>query len=196
MVHRCWGLDEIVRSIAAHLVLDEARASAVSLASCSKSLEEPALTEVWRSLSSLVPLVKCFPPEVWEIKDGKLVSVATRLEGTGRRSNRRPLAFRESPGPQRVDSISTALRVKGPTPRSFLPGYADILNHAPAPSTLLSSLSSSSKSRVIELGHRRIISSLHIPIYLSFLIIDRHRRTSRGKSPVASDPSHSFHIVA
>lgn len=77
MAHRCWELDEIVRIIAAHLVSDEARASAVSLASCSKSLEEPALREVWRNLSSLAPLVKCFPPELWEIEGEKLVGTKT-----------------------------------------------------------------------------------------------------------------------
>lgn len=77
MAHRCWALDEIVRVIAAILVSDKARTSAVALASCSKSLEEPALGEVWRSLTGLVPLVKCFPPEVWEIKDEKLASTTT-----------------------------------------------------------------------------------------------------------------------
>jgi len=80
MAHRCWGLDEIVRAIAESLVSDNARASAVSLASCSKSLEEPALGEVWRSLSSLAPLVKSFPPEVWEVKDEKLASITTGPE--------------------------------------------------------------------------------------------------------------------
>ena len=74
MAHRCWALDEIVRVIAANLVFDKGRASAVSLASCSKFLEEPALGEVWRRLSSLAPLVKCFPPDVWEIRDQKLAS--------------------------------------------------------------------------------------------------------------------------
>ena len=80
MAHRCWALDEIVRAIAVNLVSDKARASAVSLASCSKSLEEPALGEVWRSLSGLAPLVRCFPPEVWEIKDEKLASITKRSE--------------------------------------------------------------------------------------------------------------------
>ena len=80
MAHRCWALDEIVRVIAANLVSDKAGASAVSLASCSKSLEEPSLGEIWRSLSGLAPLVRCFPPEVWEVKGEKLVSTTTGLE--------------------------------------------------------------------------------------------------------------------
>ena len=77
----CWALDEIVKAIAASLVSDKAGASAVSLASCSKSLGRPALGEVWRSLSSLAPLVKCFPPEVWEVKDEKLASTAMGFGG-------------------------------------------------------------------------------------------------------------------
>lgn len=81
MAHRCWRLDEIVRTIAANLVLDKAKASAVSLASCSKSLEEHALGEVWRSLSSLAPLVKCFPPDAWETRDEKLASVSIHSVG-------------------------------------------------------------------------------------------------------------------
>ena len=80
MAHRCWTLDEIVRVIAANLVSDGARASAIALASCSKSLEEPALREVWRSLSSLAPLVKCFPPEVWEVTNERLASATMGSE--------------------------------------------------------------------------------------------------------------------
>lgn len=99
MTHRCWELDEIIRAIAAHLVFDKARASAVSLASCSKSLEEPALGEVWRGLSSLTPLVKCFPPEVWEIRDEILASTGTHLEGNKCESNRPLIVFQESPDP-------------------------------------------------------------------------------------------------
>ena len=79
MAHRCWGLAEIVRAIAANLVSRKAMASAVALASCSKNLEEPALGEVWRSLSSLVPLIKTFPPDVWELEDNLLASITSGL---------------------------------------------------------------------------------------------------------------------
>jgi len=45
MAHR-WAIDEIVRGIVSSLVREsDNRASAVALASCSKSLEEPALGE-------------------------------------------------------------------------------------------------------------------------------------------------------
>ena len=79
MAHRYWGLAEIVRDIAAILVSHEAMASAVALASCSKALEEPAHGEVWRSLSSLVPLIKSFPPDVWELEEKHLASTTSGL---------------------------------------------------------------------------------------------------------------------
>ena len=77
MAHGSLGPNEIVTLIAANLVSDKATASAVALARCARSLEEPVLCEVWRTLSSLTPLVKCFPPELWEIRDGKLASTTT-----------------------------------------------------------------------------------------------------------------------
>lgn len=85
MAHRCWALDEIVRAIAANLVTNWATASAVALACCSKSFEEPALGEIWRRLTfldGLDPLIKCFPPEVWEIRgeDRKLASTTMGSE--------------------------------------------------------------------------------------------------------------------
>jgi len=136
MTHRCWTLDEIVRAITANLVSDRARASAVALASCSKSVEEPALGEVWKSLSSLAPLVKCFPPEIWEVKDGKLASTTTGPEDVYRRINRFRVVFQESPAPYGMDSISTAVRVKGPTPGGILPGCSDLLGRPPSTPTL------------------------------------------------------------
>lgn len=81
MAHSIWALNEIVNSIAANLVIDRATVDAVALASCCSSFVEPVLCEVWRSLSSLAPLVKCFPPEIWEIKDGKLAS-STKVQMT------------------------------------------------------------------------------------------------------------------
>jgi len=82
MAHRCWAVNEIVSAIVAILVRDGKKASAVALASCSKSLEEPALGEIWRRVSTLVPLVKCLPPEVWEIrvKERKLASTTMSSE--------------------------------------------------------------------------------------------------------------------
>ena len=81
MAHSYWGLPEIVRAIAANLVSDKAKGSAVALASCCKSLEEPALGEVWRSLSNLAPLVTCYPLEIWdfEVVENLVVSTTRRL---------------------------------------------------------------------------------------------------------------------
>ena len=138
MAHRCWGLDEIVRAIAASLVSDKARASAVSLASCSKSLEEPALGEVWRNLSSLAPLVKCFPPEVWEVKDEKLVSTIDGVGGVSCVSNRSPTVFQESSTSFRMDSIPAGICAKSPAPECILPGCGDLPGRSPSASTLFS----------------------------------------------------------
>jgi hypothetical protein len=114
MVHRCWSVDEIVRAIAANLVTDEAKASAVALASCSKSLEQPTLEEVWRCLPNLAPLVQCFPPEIWKlIKKKKLASTKN---GVYIISNRIPIVFQKSPTPSGMDSISKAVRVEGSIP--------------------------------------------------------------------------------
>jgi long-subunit acyl-CoA synthetase (AMP-forming) len=74
MAHRIWAVYEIVGEIASILVYDRQRKSAVALAMCSKSLEDPALAKVWRNLSSLSPLVRCFPPDIWEVIEGKLAS--------------------------------------------------------------------------------------------------------------------------
>jgi hypothetical protein len=83
MANRCWAIDEIVRTIAADLVMDDARASAVALACCSKSLEEPALAELWRSIKDLQCLIKCFPPDVWEVRgeERKLASTTSSEDG-------------------------------------------------------------------------------------------------------------------
>jgi hypothetical protein len=152
MAHRCWALDEIVRVIAANLVLDKANASAVSLANCSKSLEEPALSEVWRSLSSLAPLVKSFPPEVWEIREEKLASTAMDLEDVLCGSDQPLIVFQEGSATRGMDAISAAVRIKGPTPGSFLPGCSNLTGRTPPPSTVLSPQPTPSQSRVVELG--------------------------------------------
>jgi hypothetical protein len=76
-------------------------------------LEEPALGEVWRSLSSLAPLVKCFPPEVWGFqgKERKLASTPMSLEDVY--PNRFLIVLQKSPTRSGMASISTAVRVKG-----------------------------------------------------------------------------------
>jgi len=126
MAHRCWSFDEIVRAIAANLVADRAKASAVALASCSKSLQQPALGEVWRSLCSLAPLVLCFPPKIWKVRENKLASINN---GFRRRIiiNQIPLALQKSPTPSGMDSISKAVRVEGSIPCSRASKFQDLL---------------------------------------------------------------------
>ena len=71
-MHPCLSVDEILRLLASELVASEAKATAVALASCCKSFEDPVLDALWEAQDRLVPLLKCFPQDVWE--GGSLVS--------------------------------------------------------------------------------------------------------------------------
>jgi len=75
LMHPCLNLDEIVRRIARELVTPEARASAVALALCQKSFEDPVLDVLWETQERLLPLRKCFPEDVWN-EVGSVVSRA------------------------------------------------------------------------------------------------------------------------
>lgn len=56
------------------LVESGARATAVALASCCKSLEDPLLDTLWETQDRLLPLLKTFPGDVWKVEEGKFVS--------------------------------------------------------------------------------------------------------------------------
>ena len=71
-MHPCLSVDEILRLLASELVASEAKTTAVALASCCKSFEDPVLDALWETQARLVPLLKCFPQDVWE--EGSLVS--------------------------------------------------------------------------------------------------------------------------
>ena len=73
-MHACLSVDEILRLLAYELVDSEAKATAVSLACCCKIFEEPVLDELWETQDRLTPLLKCFPHDAWEEKDGDFVS--------------------------------------------------------------------------------------------------------------------------
>lgn len=66
MPHRVLGIDEILRDVAA-CVVDTHRPTAVSLACCTKSFEEPALHELWETQKEFSTLIKALPPDCWEI---------------------------------------------------------------------------------------------------------------------------------
>ena len=73
-MHRCLNLDEMLRLLACELVGSELKATAVSLARCCKSFENPVLHVLWETQDRLTPLLKCLPQEVWEEEDGNFVS--------------------------------------------------------------------------------------------------------------------------
>jgi len=76
-MHSCLSVDEILRLFACELVASEAKATAVALACCRKSFEDPVLDALWETQNQLAPLLKCFPPGVWEQEDGSIVSPPT-----------------------------------------------------------------------------------------------------------------------
>jgi hypothetical protein len=75
-MHRCLNVDEIVRPIACELVASGGKATAVGLACCCKSFEDPALDALWAEQDSLLPLLKTFPGDVWK-EGGYTVSIST-----------------------------------------------------------------------------------------------------------------------
>ena len=78
-MHVCLNVDEIVRLLACELVASKANATAVSFACCCKKFQEPVLDALWKTQDRLTPLLKCFPQDVWEEKDGDFVSQVTKF---------------------------------------------------------------------------------------------------------------------
>lgn len=80
-MHQCLRVDEIVRLIAEESVNLE-DPSAISLACTCKAFEAAVMETLWGShQTDLVDLLRCFPDEVWEIREsenGKLFYVWMR----------------------------------------------------------------------------------------------------------------------
>ena len=76
LMHHCLNVDEIVRLIACELVASGREATAVRLARCCKSFEDPVLDTLWAMQVELFPLFKCFPGDVWD-EGGYTVSTPT-----------------------------------------------------------------------------------------------------------------------
>jgi len=77
-MHPCLNVDEILRLIAHELVASGGKATAVSMACCCKSFEDPALDALWATQDQPLPLLKSFPGDVWkedEYRDECRVSV-------------------------------------------------------------------------------------------------------------------------
>ena len=67
--HRVLKISELTRHIAGQLVLRAAsRKSAVDLACTCRSLEEPVLSTLWETQSSLFTLLGVLPKETWELR--------------------------------------------------------------------------------------------------------------------------------
>jgi len=62
--HRVLKINELTRLITSQLVLIGSRKSAVNLACACRSLEEPVLSTLWETQSSL----RVLPKETWEFK--------------------------------------------------------------------------------------------------------------------------------
>jgi len=65
-MHACLNVDEIVRFVAHELVVSSGERSAVSLACCRKSFEDPVLGTLWAEQDVLLPLLKSLPCDVWK----------------------------------------------------------------------------------------------------------------------------------
>ena len=75
-MHPCLDVDEIARLIARELVTSETKATAVALACCRRSFEDPILDALWETQEKLLPLLKSLPGDVWS-GDGCTVSSPT-----------------------------------------------------------------------------------------------------------------------
>jgi len=74
IMHRFWKINEMVRFLAADLKGDYTTStSAVTLACCSKRLEDIVLDSLWEHLADLRRLMRCLPPDTWEIHNGEFV---------------------------------------------------------------------------------------------------------------------------
>jgi hypothetical protein len=75
-MHACLRVDEILRFLACELVGSETKATAVALACCCKSFEDPALDALWGTQDRVLPLLKSLPGDVWK-GDAYTVSTPT-----------------------------------------------------------------------------------------------------------------------
>jgi len=76
-MHACINVDEIVRLLVCELVASGGEATAVALACCCKSLEDPVLDVLWGTQKLLYPLLDTFAEGVWNEEVQILVSLLT-----------------------------------------------------------------------------------------------------------------------
>jgi len=64
---RVFKISELTRFIASQLILQTSRKSAVDLACACQHLEEPVLSTLWETQSSVCTLLKVLPEETWDL---------------------------------------------------------------------------------------------------------------------------------
>ena len=75
-MHACLNVDEILRLTACELITSGGQKTAVALACCCKSFEDPVLDALWGTQDRLTPLLKSLPGDVWD-EDERTVSAPT-----------------------------------------------------------------------------------------------------------------------
>ena len=64
-MHPCLHVDEILRHVASEVVASKGKGTAVALARCCKSFEDPVLDVLWETQEGLIPLFGSLPRGVW-----------------------------------------------------------------------------------------------------------------------------------
>jgi hypothetical protein len=68
-MHRLLLVHDIPHLLACELVGSELKATAVSLACCCRTFEDPVLNVLWETQDQLTPLLKCLPQDAWKEGD-------------------------------------------------------------------------------------------------------------------------------
>ena len=71
-MHHCLQIQELLSLIFRHYA--HKPKMLVGLAMTCKAFQEPSLDFLWHTQTTLLPLLKCLPPNAWVIKEGKFVS--------------------------------------------------------------------------------------------------------------------------
>ena len=72
-MHHCLEITEILKTIFNNIGFPGSRRDLYALALVSKAFHEPALDVLWESQTSILPLIKTFPVEVWKEPGNPLI---------------------------------------------------------------------------------------------------------------------------
>ncbi|KAL0946121.1 hypothetical protein HGRIS_012386 [Hohenbuehelia grisea] len=68
-MHSCLSVDEIFRNIVDQIPVTDGQCTLASLAQTCRAFKDPSLARLWSQLSTILPLLKLFPEDAWEIAD-------------------------------------------------------------------------------------------------------------------------------